>query len=222
MTKRQRVEEALEKMYKYRYNVIDGTVLYTEQNDVSDVYKPHTDYEMNSILRKVDKEVGENISPAMYHSIISSDFAQKYHPIQHYFNEYLKEEYTKPIEGEIKKLAATVDVPNPTEFYISLKRWLVASVANGLTEKGCQNHTCIVLTGKMGTFKTSWLKNLCPPRLNPDYIMTGKIDLNRFQYQKVKLRAAAKIGFLGRKQRLQPKESHKKSSAPGSVKNPVG
>jgi len=175
MTKRERVENILGFKYDYRYNEIDGTIQYKPNNQ--EKYRNHTDYDMNSIIRKIDKE-GESISESMYCSIIKSDFTPKYHPIRWYFNEFLPEEYPDNKQGLIEALAKTVKVPNPSELFISLKRWLVASVANGLTPKGCQNHTCLVLTGGMGTFKTTWLANLCPPPLFPDMIMTGKIDLN--------------------------------------------
>lgn len=44
-----------------------------------------------------------------------------------------------------------------------------------MTAIGCQNHTCLVLTGSQGKFKTTWLDNLCPRILRP-YHYTGKID----------------------------------------------
>lgn len=175
MTKRQRIEEALAARYEFRYNVLTGTIEFRSKTE--GVYKYHTDYDMNSIIREIDR-VGENVSEAMYYSIVKSDFTERYHPLKHYFLEYLKDLGEAQGTDNIQKLAATVTVPNPEEWYLSLKRWLVASVANSLTDKGCQNHTCIVFTGGMGLFKTTWLSLLCPPLLAPDAILTGKIDLN--------------------------------------------
>lgn len=175
MTKRQRIEEALAKRYEFRYNVLTGSIEFRGKNEAA--YRHHTDYDMNSIIREIDR-LGENVSETMYTSIVKSDFTERYHPMKHYFEVFLKDLGEATGTEHIEKLAATVTVPNPEEWYLSLKRWLVASVANSLTDRGCQNHTCIVLTGPMGTFKTSWLANLCPPLLRPDGIMTGKIDLN--------------------------------------------
>ena len=170
-TKRQKVEKILAELYEYRYNILDGTIQFRANKEKD--YKPHTDYEMNSIVRKVDKK-GETVSDGMYCSIIKSDFTPKFHPVKDYFFTYLPEEYPDQKEGMIQQLADTVKVPNPTEWFITLKRWLVASVANGLTERSCQNHTCIVFTGGQGVGKTTWLSALCPPPLNPDLIYTGK------------------------------------------------
>lgn len=55
-------------------------------------------------------------------------------------------------------------------------------VANSLTHEGCQNHTCLVLTGDQGAYKTTWLTNLCPPSLK-EYIFTGKIDVDKTDTQ---------------------------------------
>ena len=39
----------------------------------------------------------------------------------------------------------------------------------------CRNHTCLVLTGEQGKFKTTFLDLLCPKELK-SYLFTGKID----------------------------------------------
>ena len=50
----------------------------------------------------------------------------------------------------------------------------MAVVANAMDDRQCRNHTCLVLTGKQGKFKTTFLDLLCPPSLS-DYRYTGKI-----------------------------------------------
>lgn len=174
MSKRQKVETFLTSNFDFRYNVLTGSILYKEKG--KEEYSPHGDYEMNSIIRKIDSSEDLAVSESLYYSIIKSDFTPRFHPLRHYFHDYLfSVEYR---EGAIKELAETVQVPNSSVLELSLKRWLIASVANALTEKGCQNHTCLVFTGGMGLFKTTWLDMLCPPSLAPDNIYTGKIDLS--------------------------------------------
>ncbi|MEO6285816.1 MAG: VapE domain-containing protein [Dyadobacter sp.] len=176
MTKRQRIEQALAERFEFRYNVLTGGIDYRRKNSLQ--YLHHTNYVMNSIIREIDKHSADTITESMYYSIIMSDFTESYHPVQHYFNVHLAGLGETSSTEHIERLAATVTVPDPQTWYLSLKRWLVASVANGLTEVECQNHTCIVMTGGMGLFKTTWLSMLCPPSLAPDLIMTGKVDLN--------------------------------------------
>ena len=43
-----------------------------------------------------------------------------------------------------------------------------------MDDRECRNHTCLVLTGEQGKFKTTFLDLLCPPALH-GYSYTGKI-----------------------------------------------
>lgn len=64
---------------------------------------------------------------------------------------------------------------NPEKWQEYLTKWLIGVAANALKDAGCQNHTCLVLTGEQGRFKTTWLDHLCPQSLK-SYLFTGKID----------------------------------------------
>lgn len=176
-TKRQRVEEALAERYNFRYNVITSTIEYKSVDSM--VWNHHYDYDMNSIIRLIDKDVGETISPAMYVGIVQSDYSGRFHPIRDYFNIHLSD--VTGYEGAIERLSNTVimkDNQQQFAFRISLRKWVVASVANAFQDRDCQNHTCIVFTGGMGKYKSKWLNNLCPKALSPDYLFCGKIDLS--------------------------------------------
>src|SRR3712207_8560802 len=70
-------------------------------------------------------------------------------------------------------LSDCVSVTNPEKWKEYLTKWLVAVVANVMDDKQCRNHTCLVLTGEQGKFKTTFLDLLCPPTLS-DYRYTGK------------------------------------------------
>jgi len=75
----------------------------------------------------------------------------------------------------IRQLAQTVTVANPEKWSEYLVKWLIGVVANALHDVGCQNYTCLVLTGEQGRFKTTWLDHICPQSLQ-NYLFTGKID----------------------------------------------
>ena len=77
-------------------------------------------------------------------------------------------------KGAITALADCVSVTNPGKWREYLTKWLVAVVANVMDDRQCRNHTCLVLTGEQGKFKTTFLDLLCPPALS-DYQYTGKI-----------------------------------------------
>jgi predicted P-loop ATPase len=106
--------------------------------------------------------------------ILKSDFTPRYNPLHAYF-----QSLPAPRSGTtptIKALAQTVQTDDNDLFCLSLTKWLVASIANALNPEGCQNQTCLVLTGSQGAFKTTWLNLLCPPALLR-YLFCGKINL---------------------------------------------
>lgn len=176
-TKLERVEEALAEKYEYRYNVLTSTVEF--RNVGSSTWKGHFDYDMNSIIRQINRDIGETVSQASYKGIVQSDYSQKFHPVRDYFNQDLAN--VTDFDGSIRRLSETVimkDQQQQFAFRISLRKWVVASVANAMEDIDSQNHTCIVFTGGMGKFKSKWLNNLCPKSLRPAYLFCGKIDLS--------------------------------------------
>ena len=77
--------------------------------------------------------------------ILESDFANKVHPIREYLTAL---PLLNPAgHGYIKKLLNTVQVANPGKWEEYFTKWLVGVVANAMNDTGCQNHTCLVLTG---------------------------------------------------------------------------
>ena len=120
----------------------------------------------------MDKEVDVQTSPENLYSIIESDFSPRINPVQAYFHSLPIMEEAK--KGAITALADCVSVANPGKWREYLTKWLVAVVANVMDDRQCRNHTCLVLTGERGKFKTTFLDLLCPPALS-DYQYTGKI-----------------------------------------------
>jgi predicted P-loop ATPase len=132
---------------------------------------PIDKYVLNSLRRELNKN-GINTSAQNIKSILESDYSLLVHPIQEYFKNLPAWNQERDY---IKEFAQTIKVDDPEVWIEYFKKWLIAVVANVLTEVGCQNHTCLVITGKQGAFKTTWLDNLCPQSLK-QYLFTGKID----------------------------------------------
>lgn len=169
-TRNQQIEAFLSGRYDVRYNSIKQQPEYRKANNGS-TFLPIDKYVLNSIRRELNQN-SLNTSVQNIKSILESDYAPVIHPIQLYFNELPKWE---GVTDYIQKLAETITVENPEVWYAYLKKWLVAVVSNVMNNSGCQNHTCMVITGKQGAFKTTWLDNLCPDALK-QYLFTGKID----------------------------------------------
>lgn len=143
--------------YKFRYNTITDT---PEWRTITDTrFKPLDDYKLNSLSFELESK-GSNVSTEKIFKLLKSDFVELVNPIKEYFEGL---EFEVEVTGSIKKLTQTVKVENPTLFENHFTKWIVGVIANSLTREGCQNHTCLVLTGDQGAYKTTWLTNLCPP-----------------------------------------------------------
>ncbi|WP_138990808.1 VapE domain-containing protein [Larkinella sp. C7] len=171
-SKRGLIEEYISFHFQFRYNVLNGRIEYCEK--AKDDFKALEDYSLNSIVRQIDYKTGISTSPEKLKVILKSDFTPRYNPIQSYF-----QSLPIPCSSDtptIKALAQTVQTEDSNLFCLSLTKWLVASIANAFQADGCQNQTCLVLTGSQGAFKTTWLNLLCPPALI-SYLFCGKINL---------------------------------------------
>lgn len=170
-SKNEQIELFLQEKYEFRFNIIKCKPEYRDIESNSS-FAPVGKYHLNSFKRELDA-IGISTSSENIRTILESDFSQRIHPIKEYFRGLNQKE---PIKGgAIDQLAETVTVRNPEIWTKYLKKWLVAVVANAMNDVGCQNHTCLVLTGKQGTYKTTWLDHLCPEILS-NYLFTGKID----------------------------------------------
>ena len=164
------IEEFLSERYEFRYNSVLHRAEYRPRG--TDDYTAIDRYCINTLKRALDKEASVQTSPENLYSIIESDFSPRINPVQAYFHSLPIMEEAK--KGAITVLAKCVSVANPEKWKEYLTKWLVAVVANAMDDRQCRNHTCLVLTGEQGRFKTTFLDQLCPPSLS-DYRYTGKI-----------------------------------------------
>lgn len=173
LSKNERIERQLNALYDFRFNTVKSRTEYRTAN-TCDLYQPVTKFALNSFRRRLDVTAGITTSADNIRMILESDFAEKVHPIREYFTAL---PLLNPAKyGYINKLLNTVKVANPDKWAEYFTKWLVGVAANAMNDTGCQNHTCLVLTGdRQGQFKTWWLDNLCPLPLK-NYLFTGKID----------------------------------------------
>lgn len=171
-SKNERIEQQLQTLYNFRFNSVKSRTEYREIHAQGE-FKPVTKYFLNSLRREIDVRVGITTSADNIRAILESNFAEKVHPIREYL---LRLPLLNPLDfGYTEQLLQTVEVSNPNKWKEYLTKWLIGVVANAMSDVGCQNHTCLVLTGEQGKFKTTWLDHLCPDSLK-SYLFTGKID----------------------------------------------
>ena len=174
-SKNGKIETYLSSRYEFRYSTVLGRTEYRRMNS-SDFTKVGR-YEINTLRRELDNDVGIITSSDNLYSIIESSFSPRINPIQEYFKGLPLVDVSSSSPFSLKAipdLASCVVVRNSNKWLPYLTKWLVAVVANAMDDRECRNHTCLVLTGEQGKFKTTFLDLLCPPALH-GYSYTGKI-----------------------------------------------
>ena len=196
------IETYLSSYYEFRYNTVLGRTEYRDKDDAH--FSKVGRYEINTLRREIDNDIGIITSSDNLYSIIESSFSPRINPIQEYFkrlplrdignisgnNSGNSDSCSHGSSGNnenncccdisslslkpIPDLASCVVVRNSDKWLPYLTKWLVAVVANAMDDRECRNHTCLVLTGDQGKLKTSFLDLLCPPALH-GYSYTGKI-----------------------------------------------
>ena len=174
-SKNSEIEAYLSTHYEFRYNTVLGRTEYRSKNDAH--FSKVGRYEINTLRREIDNDIGIITSSENLYSIIESSFSPRINPIQEYFKNLPLVDVSSSSPFSLKAipdLASCVVVRNSDKWLPYLTKWLVAVVANAMDDRECRNHTCLVMTGEQGKFKTTFLDLLCPPALH-GYSYTGKI-----------------------------------------------
>ena len=187
-SKNAEIEAYLSTHYEFRYNTVLGRTEYHSKSN-SDFVKVGR-YEINTLRREIDNDIGIITSSDNLYSIIESSFSPRINPIQEYFkglplidigdDSSCGGSYSSSVVPSsfslkaIPDLGSCVVVRNSQKWLPYLTKWLVAVVANAMDDRECRNLTCLVLTGEQGKSKTTFLDLLCPPALH-GYSYTGKI-----------------------------------------------
>ena len=177
-SKNKEIESYFSTHYDFRFNTVLGRTEFSPK--YANVYSKVSRYDINTFRRELDSEKGIITSADNLYSIIESSFSPRINPIQEYFKTLPTVDASEVLykieinQCAIANLASCVIVRNSEKWLPYLIKWLVAVVANAIDDRECRNHTCLVLTGEQGKFKTTFLDLLCPPALK-GYSYTGKI-----------------------------------------------
>ena len=158
-----RLKEYLDKQAAFRKNTVTGfteIAYHTEQPEWQDL----TDRDLNSFWHHINEEISY-CSLSDIRQLLESDYVPLFNPFTSCLSSY--DEWDGQTDY-IDQLASMVHAKTPEEdrfFHHYFKKWFVAMVASLLKEK-VVNHKILVLIGRQGIFKTSWLNKLLPPELN--------------------------------------------------------
>ena len=133
-----------------------------------------TDKDINTMVCQCVAEKGVNISTNEMWTALKSDMVPAVHPLRAWLDGLRP--YTADQPDWIDFVASQVKVkPSGEEakgdkargeelWRTCFKKWFVAMVASWMNDE-VVNHTVLVLVGRQGIFKTTWLDHLIPPEL---------------------------------------------------------
>ena len=154
------IEQFLSTQASFRKNTVTGKCEMLPP-DGNGEYEELTDRTVNTLWCRLCKEVKPG-QAAHIRAVLESEFVRTFNPFEHYFKSL------PPWDGvtdHIAQLAAHVHVSNNSiPFADYFKKWLVGMVA-ALFDKEVVNHEILVLIGRQGIYKTTWLNNLLSPEL---------------------------------------------------------
>lgn len=119
--------------------------------------------DLSDMLIECNKQSGVNVSVNEIRTVLNSSYIPHVHPLRDYVNSL------DVLSGFdwIEQVASQVTLKDPSRTELwkrCFKKWFVAMVASWLDED-VVNHTVLVLIGKQGCGKTTWLEQLLPPEI---------------------------------------------------------
>ena len=137
-------------------------------------WKELSKHDINSIVCHCAQEYDANITSREVMTALQSDLIPDVHPLREYvlscgewteeqpdWIDFVAQQVTvKPFGDEAKGDKARGE----GLWRVCFKKWFVAMVASWMKDE-VVNHQVLVLIGKQGIFKTTWLEHLIPPHL---------------------------------------------------------
>ena len=120
------IETYLSSCYEFRYNTVLGRTEYRSKEDAH--FSKVGRYEINTLRRELDNDVGIITSSDNLYSIIESNFSPRVNPIQEYFKRLPLVDVSSSSPFSLKTiphLASCVVVRNSDKWLPYLTKWLV-------------------------------------------------------------------------------------------------
>ena len=146
----------------------DGQLAIGERQEL---WRNLTDKDINTMVCQCVTDSSVNISVTEMWTALKSDLVPAVHPLREWLNGLRPWSSSEPdwIDMLAQKVVVKDDgqlaIGNRQEYWRKcFKKWFVAMVASWMKDE-VVNHTVLVLVGRQGIFKTTWLDRLMPPEL---------------------------------------------------------
>ena len=141
----------------------------------------------NDLYMECCSESGVNLTEKMFHTVLNSSVVPEVNPLRDYV--LSRAPWTPDLPDYIGQAAAMVHLATDEENQLwrqCFPKWFVAMVA-GWIDDSIVNHQVIVLVGRQGIYKSTWINRLLPPELQP--YSTDNVDIEKLDKDE-QLRAA--------------------------------
>jgi len=150
--------------------------------DRQELWRNLTDKDINTMVCQCVTEKGVNISTNEMWTALKSDMVPAVHPLRAWLDglrpytadqpdwiDMVAQQVTvspSPLSNSLENAASgySLEFKGKELWRACFKKWFVAMVASWMKDE-VVNHTVLVLVGRQGIFKTTWLDNLIPPEL---------------------------------------------------------
>lgn len=159
---------------EFRFDVLSRKIQMM-QEDLS--WKNVTDKDICTIACRCAQATGANITDREVRTVLGSNLVRDVHPLRDYVlslrpYEPQSGDWIAMVAEQVKVKSRVTDAGERrdtqalwTEYF---RKWFVAMVASWMYDE-VVNHQVLVLIGRQGTGKTTWLEHLMPPQLR-DYV----------------------------------------------------
>ena len=168
MTRQEAAIQYLENNYlqfnRLRYDVVGGKL---QIRDTNNLWREMTKQEINSAVCACAQEYKINVTNREIITVLQSNIVPSVHPLREYVLSC--PDYTPDQPDWIDLVAQKVTVKpsllsDDRLWRTCFKKWFVGMVASWLKDE-VVNHQVLVLIGRQGIYKTTWLEHLIPPAL---------------------------------------------------------
>ena len=159
----------------------------TRQKMDNGLWREMKERDENDLYMTCCSESGVNLTEKLFRTVLNSSVVPEVNPLRDYV--LSRAAWTPEMPDYIGQVAAMVHMVTDAEQKLWLKcfpKWFVAMVA-GWLDDSVVNHQVIVLVGRQGIFKSTWINSLLPKELSA--YTTDNVDIERLDKDE-QLRAA--------------------------------
>ena len=141
----------------------------------------------NDLYMACCAESGVNLTEKLFHTVMNSSVVPEVNPLRDYV--MALPAWTPDMPDYIGQVAQMVHMATDDEnrlWRVCFPKWFVAMVAGWMDDQTV-NHQVIVLVGRQGIYKSTWINRLLPPELQA--YSTDHVDIDRLDKDE-ELRAA--------------------------------